>query len=123
MFEKATRLKLRFPYRGLCTVEDLWDLSVKELDSIFKVLNVAAKTSKEESLLDIKSKEDEVIELQISIIKYIVTIKCKEAEERENKKVKSEKKQQLLEILSKKKNADLENKSVEDLEKMVAELD
>ena len=65
MFEFAVRNKVRFPFKGLITVEDLWDLSVRELDNIFKTLNAQMKKSEEESLLATKSKEDETLSVQI----------------------------------------------------------
>lgn len=39
MFDVATRNKLRFPYEGQISVEDMWDLSLSALDSVFKTLN------------------------------------------------------------------------------------
>lgn len=40
MFEIATKNKYRYPFnKGLITTEDLWNLSLKDLDNIFKVLN------------------------------------------------------------------------------------
>lgn len=56
LFELATRNKMRFPFRGMISVEDLWDLSLTNLDSVFKILNAEAKKSEEESLLNTKSK-------------------------------------------------------------------
>ena len=43
IFEKATRGKMRFQFKGLVSVEDLWDLSVQDLDKIFKSLNSQKK--------------------------------------------------------------------------------
>ena len=70
LFEVATRRKYRFPYRGLVAVEDLWDLRTAELDAIFKTLNAEAKKVSEESLLELKTKEDE--ELSDKIISVTV---------------------------------------------------
>lgn len=34
IFEKATKEKYRFPFKGQVSVEDLWDLKLQDLDSI-----------------------------------------------------------------------------------------
>ena len=39
MFEIAARNKFRFPFKGMISTEDLWDLSVENLDNVFKTLN------------------------------------------------------------------------------------
>lgn len=122
MFEKASRIKLRFDYRGICTVEDLWDLSVKELDSIYKAVNSKLKQSQEDSLLNTKTKEDEILKLQVNIIKHIVEVKLAEMEAREQAKERKLKKQKLTEILASKQEADLHGKSVEEIQKMIEEL-
>ena len=76
-FEFALRNKVRFPYKGMISVEDLYDLSVRELDSVFKTLNAQVKKSQEESLLATKTKEDETLSIQIEIVKYIFKIMVK----------------------------------------------
>ena len=48
MFEIATRNKFRFPFKGVISTEDLWDLSVVSLDNVFKTLNSEMKKTKEE---------------------------------------------------------------------------
>lgn len=123
MFEVAVRGKYRFPFKGIISVEDLWDLSVKELDSIFKILNSQLKQIKEESLLEIKTKEDKELDTKIQIVKYIVNIKLTEEQIRINAKNKREQKQKILELISTKKDADLQSKSVEELQSMLDELD
>lgn len=122
IFEVAARSKMRFPFRGMVSVEDLWDLSLKDLDSVFKVLNSQVKQAKEESLLDTKSKEDEVLDMQIEIVKYIVKIKQDEDSVRLKAKENREKKQKLYSILAAKQEADLQNKSADEIQKMIDEL-
>ena len=122
MFENATRTKMRFPFKGMISVEDLWDLSVKDLDNIFKTLNTQVKKSQEESLLAIKSKEDEVLSTQIKIVKYIVETKLAEADAAKQSRELKEKKQKIMEIISAKQDEALHNMSVEDLQAMLGNL-
>lgn len=123
MFEVAVRTKMRFPFRGMVSVEDLWDLSAKDLDSIFKVLNSQLKQVKEESLLETKTKEDKELDMKIEIVKYVVSVKLEEENLRLKAKEKREQKQKILEILAAKQDESLQNKSPEELQAMLNELD
>lgn len=123
MFETAVRNKMRFPYKGQISVEDLWDLDVNALDGIFKTLNSKVKVSQEESLLRTRSKESEELMVQIEIVKYIVSVKLAEAEARKNAEANRAKKQQILGILADKQESDLKNKSPEELQAMLAALE
>jgi hypothetical protein len=122
LFINATRNNYQFPFRGMINVIDLWDLSLTNLDSVFKALNAEVKKSEEESLLNTKSKEDEEISNKIEIVKYIVGVKLDEKKKRENAKKNAEMRQRLLEIKAKRQDAALENMSDEDLDKALAEL-
>ena len=122
LFINATRNNYQFPFRGMINVIDLWDLSLTNLDSVFKTLNAEVKKSEEESLLNTKSKEDEEISNKIEIVKYIVSVKLDEKKKRENAKKNAEMRQRLLEIKAKRQDAALENMSDEDLDKALAEL-
>ena len=122
LFVLATKNNYQFPFRGMINVIDLWDLSVQDLDSVFKTLNREVKKSEEESLLSSKSKEDEVIANKIEIVKYIVSVKLAEKEARENERKNKETRQRLLEIKAKRQDAALENMSDEELDKMIEQL-
>lgn len=119
MFEVATRSKMRFPFRGTISVEDLWDLSVQNLDLVFKTLNSEQKQVQEESLLDTKTKENKELEIKIQIIKHIVSVKQEESAARQKAKEQKEQKQKILEIISAKEDESLQNKSVEELKEML----
>lgn len=122
LFINATRNNYQFPFRGMINVIDLWDLSLTNLDSVFKTLNAEVKKSEEESLLNTKSKEDEEISNKIEIVKYIVSVKLDEKKKREDAKKNAEMRQRLLEIKAKRQDAALENMSDEELDKTLAEL-
>lgn len=123
LFEVATRANYQFPFRGMINVIDLWDLSLTNLDSVFKTLNAEVKKFEEESLLYTKSKEDEEISNKIEIVKYIVNVKLNEKKKKENDIKNAETRQKLLEIKAKRQNAALENMSDEELDKALAELE
>jgi len=122
MFEIATRSKMRFPFKGLISVEDLWDLNVESLDSVFKILNSQVKQANEESLLEVKTKQDTELEIKIEIIKYIVKLKVQEEALKLAAKEAKELEQKILEILSEKQDERLKNKTVDELKAMLNEL-
>lgn len=118
MFEVALRNKLRFNHKGLCTTEELFDLSLPELDTIFKNLNRKLKDQKEESLLEIKTEEDKILELKIDIIKCIVESKKEKKRIKENELSIKMNNQKIASIIHRKENRALEDMSIEDLKKL-----
>jgi len=123
LFEMATRKKFRFPFKGTISVEDLWDLSVQNLDTVFKALNAEAKQVKEESLLATKSAEDTILDVKIEIVKHIVKTKLEEAEQRKKDAEKREQKHRLQELIANKQDEALRGKSVEELQAMLSALE
>ena len=123
IFEYATRNKVRFPFKGMISVENLWDLSLTNLDSIYKILNKQVKQSEEESLLSTKASVDTELEVQIAIVKHIVSVKLTEKETAEKASAKKAQKQKIMSIIATKENEALQNSSIDDLKKMLDELD
>ena len=119
MFETASRRKYRFPFHGSINTEDLWDLSVQNLDLVFKAVNAQVKQSSEESLLQTKNPASQQLETQIAIVKHIVSVKLAEAETRRLASENAQKKQRIMEIISSKQDEELHSKSIEELSKML----
>jgi len=123
IFEVANRNMYRFPFKGMSNVEDMWQISVKELDSVFKVLNSQLKQVKEESLLEVKTQQDQELDIKIAIIKHIVKVKQEEAEKQLQAKSLKEQKQKLMEIYASKKDEETLKKSPEEIKAMIDALD
>ena len=119
IFEYAVRNKVRFPFKGMISVEDLWDLTLENLDSIYKTLNKQVKQSNEESLLTTKTNIDTELEVQIAIVKHIVSVKLEEQEVREKAVAKKAQRQKIMAIIATKEDEALQNSSVDDLKKML----
>lgn len=116
MFEKASRVKLRYSTnRGVLSVEDLWDLSLEQLDPIAINLNKRLKESQTESF--IKTRTKDTTELKFNIVKHIIDVKLQEQEERIVAAEKKAKRQKILDLMAKKQDAELESKSYEELAK------
>ena len=119
IFEYAVENKLRFPYKGNISTEDLYSLSVSELDTIYKTLKREAKRNGEESLLATKSNDDVALDTKIEIVKHIVEKKLAQVEARKTAAANKAKKEKILSILEEKQDAALKNMSEEDLRKML----
>lgn len=123
IFEYATRNKFRYPYKGVLTTEDLWDLDVTDLNEIFKSLRAEEKRSEEESLLAKPSKKDVILATKIAVVKHIVNVKLGDAKRASEEKERADRKQKLMSILANKQDEELMNKSAEEIQQMIDEME
>ena len=124
IFEKATRIRLRFETsRGNLNVEDLWKLPLTELDKLAIALNKQLKEASEESFIKTKTNNTVLLELRFDIVKHIIDTLLAENEEKKKAADKKAKRDQLLELIAKKENQELEGKSLEELKSELSKLE
>ena len=126
LFEMASQFKFRYPYKGLITTEDLWDLSMSQLDTVYKALNKELNVTQEDGLIVTKSADEGVkaneLRNKLEIVKYIFNHKQQAAELQRMAAENAAKKQHILGILAQKKENALQNMSEEELTQMLNEL-
>lgn len=123
MFEKATRLKLRFKVaNGLISVEDLWDLNLNTLDVLARGINKELQES-EVSFIGKSSDKENKLKLQFDVVKRVIDVKLEEREQAKELREKAQRKQQLLNALADKQEESLRSMSKEDLLKELESLD
>jgi hypothetical protein len=130
IFEEATRLKLRFQtVKGNLTVEQLWDLSLDNGESnLYKLaseLVTDIQNKPEEALSFFKkanNKKNELAELKFDIVKYIVTSRVAEIEEKTNEAVKKSEIEELNKLIAAKEFESKSNLSLEELKALKEQL-
>ena len=95
----------------------------RESFTIFKTLNSQKKRVNEESLLSTSTNEDVELNMMIAIVKHIVNVKLDEINARNKAKAKREQQQKIMSILNAKEDEALQNKSIDELQAMLADLD
>lgn len=122
MFDKATRMKLRFESnKGLLSVEQVWDLSLTALNEMAKSLSrqVKAAETDEEDFIGTKSNVDSELQLRFDVVKHIIGVKLKERDDSKDAAERKANNQIILELIQRKKQQELESKSVEELEALL----
>ena len=119
MFEQATRLKLRFDIKGQSTVEDLWDLSLANLDIVAKDLYNKLQTSKEKSFISKERTKDYTTDLKLDIVKRIIKVKLAEAKNSRQAVEDKAHNQKILGIIAKQEDEELNGLSAKELKKML----
>lgn len=123
IFEKASRQQLRFnSSKGMLTTEDLWQLSLESLDSIAKTVNKKLKSDSEESFIGKRTKSNTESELQLDILKHIISVKLAEDEARKTRTERTAKIAQLKELATAKEGEELKGKSKQEILAMIANL-
>ena len=128
IFEQAFRLKLRFDSpKGQLTVEDLWDVPLTSatgkanLDDIARSLNKLIKECADEVSFVTPTAPSANVDLRLGfeIVKYVIGVRVKERDEAKQAEDRKAKKQQLMALIDRKVNMELEGKSLEELRSMV----
>lgn len=129
MFEKATRMRLRFETTaGLIDVEDLWQLPLTStrgkinLDDIAKDLHKKLKNDDEVSFVYKDKKPESVDQLRFDIVKHIIDVKIAEREAEADAMARKEKKQKILALIAEKQDENLRGMTLEQLTNMVNDI-
>lgn len=114
IFEVATKQKLRFSTKkGQVGVEDLWDLSLEDLDTIAGEVDGQLKaTTGRKSFINKKSVTDKKTSVKLEVVVSIINTKLEEEERRQLSAERKVKRDQLLELISSKENDALGRKSI-----------
>lgn len=135
IFETAARKKYRYPSaKGELTTEQLWDLplvvnsptrDVKvDLDTIARGVNAELRSVAEESFIPTKPDPRQGdLEVKLEILKHIIGVKMKEADDRKAAAERAAKRTKLLEALASKEDQALASMSKDDIMKQLAEID
>ena len=122
IFEKASRVNLTFNWgQGISSVNDAWKLPVSklkayglELEAKLKAVQKASDRYSDDEVQT--SPENDTLSLQEAIINHIYNTKKAEAKARIADGAAAAEEQRLLELIAKKREAALENETIEQLE-------
>jgi len=117
IFEQATKAKLRYATttKGSVNTEDLWDLSLENLNTVAKSLKKQLNDAGEEDFIGTKSKVDKELQLKFDVVLHIINVRKVEADELKTYVAKQTKKRQLLELINNKENEQTASKSLDEL--------
>lgn len=116
MYKEATRLKLRYAtIKGDISTEQLWDLSVDDLDVIAVNLQEELEALGKKSFLTRRSNADKVLKIKFDVVFDILSTKVEEAELAKTAKDRKEHNAKIDALIAKKQEEQLENLSVDEL--------
>lgn len=120
MYKQASKQKLRVSTsKGNLSVEQLWDLSLSDLDELAVSLEKAYNESSNKSFLVKKTAKNKNVKLMFDIVLDILTTKVEENEVLTQSRENKEHNQKILDLIASKKDEELKSKSVKDLEKLL----
>lgn len=119
-FKEATKQKLRFSTtKGSLTTEQLWDLTLTDLDNLAVTLKDEYEASGKKSFLVAKSVKDKTTKLKFDVVLDILTTKVEEAEAIKEAHEVREHNKKIIALIQEKKDESLKGKSISQLESML----
>lgn len=118
-FKLASQQKLRYQSeKGPLTTENLWDLSIPELDKLALALQKEYDQSAPASFVTKKTAKDKTAKLRFDVVYDVLTTKMAESEAATDASERREHNKRIDALIAEKKDDELKGKSVKELEKM-----
>lgn len=119
-FKLSSQQKLRFQTnKGSLSTEQLWDLSLPDLDALAVSLEAEHKESGKKSFLAKKSEKDRTAKLRFDVVLDVLNTKVEEAQALTEAREIKEHNTKILTLIAEKKDESLKGKSIRQLEEML----
>lgn len=120
IFKQASQQKVRFTTKkGLLSAEQLWDLSVTDLNEVAVALDSEYEQSGKKSFLTTRSVKDKTAKLKFDVVIDVLNTKVDAEEVAKSRAEKREKNKKIIALIAEKQDESLKNKSVKQLEAML----
>ena len=121
IFITALAQKLRFPFKGSISTEDLFSLGLTDLDALYKNLKKESDNLSGTGLIKKTNPAAKTLELQIAVVTEVFSYRQAEIDAKKAKTEARQKNARIRELIAKKKEAAMENMDIADLEKLIEE--
>lgn len=119
-FKLASQQKLRFQTsKGQLSTEQLWDLSLEELDNLAVSLETEHKESGKKSFLTKTSVKDKTTKLRFDVVLDVLNTKVEEAQALQEAFEIKEHNKKIIQLISEKQDESLKGKSIKQLEDLL----
>lgn len=119
-FKQASKEKLRISTnKGSLSVEQLWDLSISELDALAVSLEEEHQTSGKKSFVRKTSPKDKTAKLRFDVVLEVLNTKVDDQNAATAEKERKEHNNKILAIIADKQDESLKGRSIKQLEAML----
>ncbi len=119
-FKLASQQKLRFQTnRGSLSTEQLWDLSLQELDALAVSLETEHKESGKKSFLTRTSVKDKTAKLRFDVVLDVLNTKVEQEQALSEASEIKEHNKKIINLIAEKQDESLKGKSIKQLEAML----
>lgn len=120
MYKEAVRKQYRFSTtKGVLNMEQLWSLSIDDLDALAVSLDKQYAESGKKSFLVKKSVKDKETKIKLDIVVDILNTKVEELELAVEARETKEHNNKILHLIAEKQDESLKGKSIKQLESML----
>lgn len=123
IFISALAQKLRFPYKGSISTEDLFSLGLTDLDFLYKTLTTREKEISGDGLIKKANPAAKVLELQIAVVREVFDYRQSEINAKKAKAEVRQRNARIRELIAEKEDEALKNLSADELKKLIQEGD